>query len=118
MAKKLPRKNDDKKMKYPYAECFVSVDEFSREYTSKFLSAEIDLHSYKDAIILRVTPGDPDVRAAFKKLGLSHLLRGAWLRGDDLEALIKMLQDARRVWVKSYRRDVKRHERWKRRQKR
>jgi hypothetical protein len=103
-----------KKRKYPYAECFVNVDEFKRKYTSEFLGGEIDLHSYKDAIIFRLTPGDAELRDAFNKLGLGHLLHGVWLRGDDFDALIKLLQEARRTWVASYRRDVRAHQRRKR----
>jgi hypothetical protein len=84
------RKN---KNKYPYIfGCYVD-EGFERKYTRKFLQAVVHLQHYKGAMLLRVvtTDGQPMPAAS------------AWLRGDDLDAMIALLREAKRVWLRAYR---------------
>lgn len=85
-----------KRQKYPYLEgCYVE-EEFDRTYARRFLQAEVNLYHHKGAMLLRVTEEE-------KLCGCAPRLGVAWLRGDDLDAMIAMLREAKRVWLRAYR---------------
>jgi hypothetical protein len=85
--------------KYPYLSgCYVD-DGFERKLTREFLQATVEVSHYKGARLLRVLPAPP-------KRGEKHrcscpLIQypTAWLHGDELDALIKILREAKRVWL-------------------
>jgi hypothetical protein len=89
------------KKKYPSLwGCYVD-EGFTRSYTRKYLQARVQINHYKGHMLLSV----PDPNATN---GSGVALSGdAWLDGDDLDAVIAMLRDAKRVWLKAYRRAVR-----------
>jgi hypothetical protein len=91
------------KKKYPYLfGCYID-EKFERELTRQFLDARIVVTHYKGAMLLSVLPERP-------KKGERHICAcpsiqypSAWLKGDDLDALIAMLRECKSVWLKAYR---------------
>ena len=82
---------------------FIDVDEkFRREYTAKFLDAEIVLEGYKGAVLLHVGLPAGARRTAAAELGL-RLGGVAWLRGKDFDKLIGLLKEAKREWYRAAR---------------
>ena len=86
------------KDKYPYLHgCYVD-EGFQRAYHRKYLGGHVQVHYYKGAMLLSV--GD-DTTCTCHPYARPV---AAWLRGDDLDRVIKILQEAKRVWLKSYKR--------------
>lgn len=89
--------------RYPYLlGCYVD-DGFERTLAREFMQGTVNVSHYKGGMLLRVLPECP-------KTGEKHhcacpLIQypSAWLRGDDLDALIKILREAKRVWLRAYR---------------
>lgn len=102
MRKPSTKKTTKAKPKYPYLGCYVDVP-FNWRYTRQFLDANITLDHYKGAMLLRVLSTDTERQAAAKTLELGPLAGTAWMRGDDLDALIAMLREAKQVWLRAYR---------------
>ena len=91
------------KERYPYLwGCYVD-EKYNRRYTRKYLQGVIELQAYKGAILLTVLDDDEKRREARQLLGVAHQIPSAWLMGDDLDALIAMLRDAKRTWLTAYR---------------
>lgn len=91
-----------KALRYPYLDgCYVE-EKYERTQTRKYLQATINLRHYKGAMLLSVTP---ETSKRHKGECACPFIQypAAWLRGDDLDALIAGLREAKRVWLKAYR---------------
>lgn len=77
-----------KKEKYPYLfGCYVD-EGFEREYKRKGIQGFVRVSHYKGAMMLMVK-GEPH--------------GDVWLRGEDLDAVIELLREAKKVWLRAYR---------------
>lgn len=92
-----------KRKKYPTLFGTYMDTGFEREYTGEYVQATIDFSHYKGHIMLRVLPEKP-------KKGQKHTCScpsiqypAAWLDGDDLDALMEILKDAKKQWLMAYR---------------
>jgi hypothetical protein len=91
------------KPKYPYLDgCYVD-EGFDRTLTREFLQATVNISHYKGAMLLRVLPEPPKKGAKHSCTCPSIQYPSAWLRGDDLDALIGVLREAKRIWLCAYR---------------
>ena len=77
---------------------WFELPEINRTYTARYLQATIELSTYKGTVQLRVLRDDEGKACS----GIA-LAGSAWLRGDDLDALIEILRDYKREWLKAYR---------------
>lgn len=100
------------KLKYPSLHGTYLDNDFEREYTRQYLQARIDFSHYKGHIMLRVLPEGP-------KKGEKHICKcpsiqypAAWLDGNDIDALMEILKDAKKQWLMAY--SVARYEEAKR----
>lgn len=91
------------KKKYPTLWGTYMDTGFEREYVSEYLQATIDFSHYKGHIMLRVLPEKP-------KKGTKHTCSCpsiqypvAWMDGDDMDALMEILKDAKKQWLMAYR---------------
>lgn len=73
--------------------CYVD-EPFNVFYVRKHLGGRVKLRHYKGAMLLGVARENDAMFSA---------IPAAWLRGDDLDALIKMLREAKRVWLRAHR---------------
>lgn len=81
--------------RYPYLfGCYVD-EPFDRKIGHKSMQGKVRVVHYKGHMMLSAEGGP-------------HANRAVWLFGDDIDDLIKILREAKRVWLKSYRR-VERH---------
>lgn len=87
-----------KALKYPDLRSWFELPEIHRTYTAKYLQAIVKFSTYKGAVILSVLFDDQ----CWKCQG-PPIAGNAWLRGDDLDAMISILRDYKRVWLKEYR---------------
>jgi len=83
--------------------CYVE-ERFERKLTREFLGATVEIRAYKGAMLLRVTPEAPKKGEKHRCACPSIKYPSAWLRGDDLDAMIEVLREAKRVWLCAYRR--------------
>lgn len=104
MVVKLKRRG--KALRYPELNSWFELPEVEREYTAKYLQAKVQFSTYKGTVQLSV------IRENCSKACSGSLLAGsAWLRGDDLDALISILRDYKRLWLAAYRSEQRATER-------
>lgn len=90
------------KRKYPTLwGCYVD-EGYEKSYTYKYLQALVNVHHYKGHMLLRVLPAPPKKGEKHQCNCPSIQYPFAWLDGDDLDAVIKLLRDAKKVWLKAY----------------
>ncbi len=88
--------------KYPYIfGCYVD-EGFERELSGAYLGARVEITHYKGAMMLSVLPPRPKKGEPHTCSCPSIQYPSAWLRGDDLDALIAVLRESKRVWLKAY----------------
>lgn len=89
-AKKRPRTK--RANKYPILfGCFVDIPGgFVREYDPKEIQGKVVVVHYKGRMLLSAEGGP-------------HENRAVWLDGEDIDELIKILREAKREWLKAYR---------------
>lgn len=90
------------KDKYPYLfGCYVD-DDFVRTMAREFLQGTVEIRHYKGAMLLQVLP--ERLRSGKHRCSCPSIqYPSAWLRGDDLDALIGILREAKKVWLRAYR---------------
>ena len=108
-AKTTTRRGSVAQDRYPYLSgCYVD-DGFERKLTRElkltreFLQATVEVSHYKGAMLLRVLPAPPKRGEEHRCSCPSIQYPAAWLHGDELDALIKILREAKRVWLRAYR---------------
>lgn len=98
MAIKLTRKG--RPTRYPdLKRSWFELPEINRTYTAKYLQAIVLFSTYKGTVQMSVVRDDRS-----KACSGAELAGSAWLRGDDIDALVAILRDYKRVWLKEYRR--------------
>lgn len=96
-----------KRIKYPTL-FGTYMTGYKQEYTRKYLQATIDLSHYKGHIMLRVLPEKPKKGEKHTCSCPSIQYPVAWMDGNDLDALMDILKDAKKQWLMAYR--VAQHE--------
>lgn len=97
------------KDKYPYLwGCYVDA-EFFKSFSRQYLQATVEISHYKGAMLLRVLPERPKKGEKHHCSCPSIQYPAAWLKGDDLDTMIKMLREAKSVWLKAYRKAEREH---------
>jgi Zn-finger nucleic acid-binding protein len=91
------------KLKYPTLWGTYMDTGFDRELTSSNIQATIDFSHYKGHIMLRVLPEKPKKGAKHTCSCPSIQYPAAWLDGNDLDALMEILKEAKKQWLMAYR---------------
>lgn len=93
--------------RYPDLRVWFELPEINRKYTAKYLQAIVLFSTYKGTVQLEVLRDDQ-----CKACSGAHLAGSAWLRGDDLDALIAILRDYKRLWLREYRKAERTDRKW------
>lgn len=92
-----------KRLKYPTLWGTYMDTGYEKELTSSSIQATIDLSHYKGHIMLRVLPEKPKKGEKHSCKCPSIVYPAAWLDGNDLDALMEILKDAKKQWLMAYR---------------
>jgi hypothetical protein len=96
------RDRDKPKKKYPDVWSYTDMH-YAREIHRDINGAKIQLQDYKGHILLCVEPLKPTKTEMLAQRAGVTVGDDAWLDGDSLDALITMLREAKRTWLKHYR---------------
>ena len=75
---------------------YLSIDDWKRTHTSRWLDAEICMTLYKGNILLSVNSRTNRAKALAEHAGIT-IGGTAWMHASDIDAITKMLREARRV---------------------
>lgn len=98
-----PKKKTKAKKKYPTLFGTYMDTGFERELSSDDIQATIDFSHYKGHIMLRVLPQKPKKGEHHHCTCPSIQYPSAWLDGNDLDAVMEILKEAKKQWLMAYR---------------
>lgn len=94
------KSKEKKQRKYPSLwGCYIQ-EGYDKSFTRKYLQGIVNVHHYKGHMLLSVGP--EKCKAGDECNCYQAPLPYAWLDGDDLDAVIALLRDAKKVWLKAY----------------